>query len=263
MRSLWLAVALCACGDVQKVPDAAIQDAYVPDSPGAPLTCATGEMNCNGTCANLLNSEQFCGSCTTSCSPTQGCLNGTCVPANTSCTRVKELDPEASDGAYRNPNTNNWFYCDFANSMTYEGFGFGQNTAGYANYVQMTLANFNDPAIQKAFVALYNAQTGLINLGTGWNSPNCCFKCADCAASQYLAFNSNYLYPARVDGPFQECGGPYNQLRYRFYDQNADEYSPLPMPADFFTTHVVGTNASCSDSFPMPSVFMRRRSGLN
>ena len=188
MRSLWVAVGLglFACGDVQKVPDAAIPDAYTPDS-ASMLTCGAGEMVCNNTCANLMTSELYCGNCNTQCSPTQGCLNGTCVPANTSCMRVRELDPSAGDGAYINPNTNNAFYCDFTNSMTYDGFGFGGHNGSYPGYTMMSSANFNDPQIQRAFIAVYNKQTGLANLQPGLSGGNCCFKAADTGAGQMLS----------------------------------------------------------------------------
>src|SRR6185503_2981426 len=138
MRSFVVAVALlaCACGDVLKIPDAAVIDARSPDAPKE-VSCGTGEMVCNGSCANLMTSELYCGNCTTQCSPTQGCLNGSCVPANTGCQRVKDLDPAATDGTFRNPNTGGIFYCDFTARKQYE-FGLGQHNVGYAGYASMS-----------------------------------------------------------------------------------------------------------------------------
>jgi hypothetical protein len=265
MRSFVVAVALlaCACGDVVKVPDAHVIDAYSPDGPNN-VMCGSGEMSCNGTCANVMTSELYCGNCTTQCSPTQGCLAGSCVPANTSCQRVKDLDPMAANGLYRNPNNNAYFFCDFTNSMVYEAMGFGAHTTVYAGWTLMSAADFNDPIIQKAFIALYNEQIGLNNLQSGFSTGNCCFKASDSPAGMYLALGGHYLYPARTTNPpTTNCGGPYSDAKMRFYEAEVGPYAPLPMPDDYFTTHMATNIAGCSDSSPQPGFFMRRRAGLN
>jgi hypothetical protein len=211
----------------------------------------------------VMSSELYCGNCMTQCTPTQGCLNGMCVPSNTTCQRVRELEPTAPEAVYTNPNNGNLFYCDFTNNMTYEQFGIGQYNVAYPNFVYMTSAHFNDPMIQKAFIALYNAQGGLVNIAVGFNSSNCCFKAADgVALTQTLHFAGNYIYPAKVGVDQSQCGGPYNDARYRFYQQIPNEYSPMPMPNDWFATHAATIQTNCSDG-ANPGVFMRRRNGLN
>jgi hypothetical protein len=268
MRSFVVAAALfiCACGDVVKVPDAGTPDTYVPDSPTS-LSCGAGEMACNGSCANVMTSELYCGNCNTQCTPTFGCLNGACVPANTSCQRVRELEPSAPDGLYTSPNNGVTFYCDFTNNMTYESFSIAQYNVTYPNHTFMTSAHFNDPAIQKAFVALYNAQGGLINISVGFNATNCCFKAADAPANQMLNLGASYIYPAKVGTDQSQCGGPYNDVRYRLYLQQPTppEYSPLPMPDNWLATHPATIVMVCGDSTTggNPGIFMRRRTGLN
>jgi hypothetical protein len=263
MRSLWAALALFACGDVPKVPDAANLDAFQPDSPPMPLSCAAGEMVCNGSCANLMTSDLYCGNCNTQCSPTQGCLNGACVDKASRCTSIRIWNPSAGDGVYYNPNIGSHMYCDFTNGITYEGFGFGAFNTNYgSNWALMSSANLNDTNIRRAFVALYNQQGGLINLGPGFNSSNCCFKSSDAGAGQMLYIANSYVFPAKSGSNMYQCGGPYNDPRYRFWEGLNDVYSPLPMPDDYWTTHAASVAANCSDS-TNPGIFMRRRFTLN
>ena len=258
-----VAVALltCACGDVLKVPDAAAIDAYVPDSPVPPLMCGTGEMNCNGTCAKVMTSELYCGNCTTQCSPTQGCLAGSCVPANTTCARVRELEPTATDGLYTNPNNGVRFYCDFTNSMTYDAFGFGAFNIVYAGYTLMSSADFNSAPVQKAFIALYNSQAGLLNIGGGFASGNCCLKASDAAAGQMLHFNAHSMRPADANTGAQVCLSSYPDPKYRIFELVVNS-SPLPLPDDYFATRPATVATACSDS-NNPGVFVKRRNGLN
>ena len=69
MRSLWwLAVAVIACGDIEKVPDAAVPDTYAPDSKNE-LRRSGGETACMGGCANMMTDELNCGACGNQCSP--------------------------------------------------------------------------------------------------------------------------------------------------------------------------------------------------
>ncbi len=262
MRCLWWAIALAACGDVQKVPDAAVPDAYQPDPPQE-VTCGSGEMSCNGVCTNPMTDELYCGNCNTQCSPTQACVNATCVPANTSCSRVREIDPTAADGAYLNPNTGDAFYCDFTNNVTYDSFAMGAFNGSYPGYTMMSSANFNDPLIQKAFIGIYNEQGGATNLMAGAQGGNCCFKAADTGAGQMLLIGGHHIYPARVDADVNVCGGPYTASRYRFFLAEEGPFSPFPMPADYFTTYPASVAARCSDSAPQPAFFMKKHAGLN
>lgn len=261
MRSLWVAVGLglFACGDVQKVPDAAIPDAYTPDSPSM-LSCGAGEMVCNNTCANLMTSELYCGNCTTQCSPTQGCLNGTCVPANTSCMRVRELDPTAGNGVYRNPNTGVDFYCDFANTMTYDSLSMGIYTSGYGGYTIITAAELQTAAAQAAWTALYNAQGGLITLQV-WTSTNCCFSEP---GGNDFKFGDVLIYPANSNGgaPITQCNQSPSYNTSPYILNRGATYMTTPIPDDFLTTNPPTSLAQCSDG-SNPGMFWRKRNTLN
>jgi len=238
MRSFVVAVALlsCACGDVVKVPDAAPIDVFQPDMPNT-VTCGTNEMNCNGSCANVSTSELYCGNCMTQCSPTQGCLNGSCVPANTSCARVKELDAMAMDGAYRNPNNSFTFYCDFTTRKQYE-FGLGQYNVAYAGYTIMTVASF-DAGAKAAFVGYYNLVGGLPTIQT-FTSGFCCVTQPN---NNELNFGGTYLSLAQ--NGTNTCNIAYNGT-YQIMRAQSSVYAP-PLALDFFTTNPVTEAASCGD----------------
>ena len=249
MRSLWLAIALVACGDVQKVPDAAIPDAYVPDTPEM-VTCGTGEMNCNGNCANVMSSELYCGNCNTQCSPTQGCLNGSCVPANTTCARVMELDPAATDGGYRNPNTGVSFYCNFTSRRQYE-FGLGQHNAGYAGFSPMTVASFDD-ATKTAFIGLYNSVSGVQTIAA-FTSNTCCITQPN---TNELAFGAPPNYLSLSLNGANQCNITYNGTYQIMKGQSASGILPLPLPADFFAGNPITEHATCGDSINI-GLFMK------
>jgi hypothetical protein len=241
MRSFVVAaVALlaCACGDVLKATDVGVIDAYVPDSPVEPPMCGAGEMVCNGACANVMNSELYCGNCTTQCSPTQGCLNGACVPANTSCSRVKELDPTVVDGAFRNPNNSTVFYCDFTARKQYE-FGIGQYNLGYFQYTILSFGSF-DAVTQKAFVGVYNLLGGFQTIST-FTSGLCCITQPD---NLELFFGGTYLSLAQ--NGVNACNVAYNGI-YQLMRGQSTVYTP-PLPDDFFTTNPVSAAAQCGDT---------------
>jgi hypothetical protein len=227
-----------ACGDVQKVPDAQVIDAYAPDSPGAGPNCGPGEMVCNGACANVMTSELYCGNCTTQCSPTQGCLAGACVPANTSCQRVKELDPDAADGAYRNPNNSQVFACDFTLRKQYE-FGLGQYNVGYGGYTIMTVASF-DASTKAAFIAYYNLVGGFPTIAP-FTSGLCCVTQPN---NNELNFGGTYLSLAQ--NGVNTCNINYNGI-YQIMRGQQTVYAP-PLAPDFFTTNPVTEAASCGDT---------------
>jgi len=231
-------MSICACGDVQKVPDASVIDAYAPDSPAEALTCNSGEMVCNGACANVQTSELYCGNCTTQCSPTQGCLNGSCVPANTSCQRVKDLDPNAMDGAYRNVNNGQVFYCDFAGRKQYE-FGIGQYNVNYFGYTIMTVASF-DQATKVAFIGFNNVVGGLPTIAP-FTSGLCCIT-----QPNNLELNFGGTYLSLAQNGSNACNINYNGV-YQIMKGQQTVY-PLPFPADFFDTNPVTEAASCGDT---------------
>lgn len=259
MRSFVVALALlaCACGDVQKVPDAAVIDAYVPDT-ATPLTCGTGEMVCNGSCANVMTSELSCGNCSTQCAPTLGCLNGVCVPANTSCQRVRELDPAATNGLYRNPNDGRVFYCDFTNNQTYEDFRIAQYDAGIPGGFALARAtDFANPTFADAFIGFFNAFGGVRSLTT-FNAGNCCISTV---TGQRLQFGAGTFVFAGI-GTASGCAFSYTANTVYLMSRNQGSGYVSTLPADFFTTNVPTEATGCTDS-TNPAFFYRRRNGLN
>lgn len=257
MRSLWWAIALAACGDVQKVPDAAVVDAYQPDSPKE-VTCGPGETVCNGVCANLMTDELYCGNCNTQCSPTQACVNSTCIPANTSCSRVREIDPNAPDGIYRNPNTGLEFFCDFTNGKTIDGLFMGQYNATYNGYALVTYEQLTDPMYQAVFIALYNQQSGM-PLITQWMSTNCCFSTV---GGMEFFFGGSYLYPSTGSGYACSPTPAYTGGPWRVYQFTKGTVMNPPLQDDFFTTNPVTQLDQCGDG-ANPGMFWRVRNSLN
>src|SRR5687768_16967193 len=160
MRSVWLALALAACGDVNVIPDAAVPDAYQHDAPKDPM-CGADEMTCSGLCENVMTSEQYCGNCTTSCGPTQACITGTCMPKYTDCERVYASDPTSPSGFYTNPDNGQFFYCDMATKTHYSHLSLALWAATPpTDYVMVRATDLNSPVGAAAFIALFNQQAG-------------------------------------------------------------------------------------------------------
>ncbi|HEY5921754.1 MAG TPA: hypothetical protein VIV11_08790 [Kofleriaceae bacterium] len=260
MRSLWwLAFALIACGDVQKVPDAAIPDAFEPDAPPNALMCGTGEMACNGSCANVMTSDLYCGNCNTQCSPTQGCLNGTCVDKASRCTSIRLWDPAAPDGVYYNPNTGVNMYCDFTAGITYDDITMYRfDVTPATGYTIVRSTDFANASFAKAFIGLYNKQKGIRSFAT-YTSGNCCFSTTGGLDHH---FAGAYIYPGI--GTMVACGPPEGYIGGRFYtlakfnQANADE----TLPDNYFTVNPPTEVALCSEA-QNPAWWMKRRFTLN
>lgn len=236
-----LSIALCACGDVNKIEKPVPVDAFQADSPPE-VSCASGETVCGGTCSNPMTDEANCGACNTQCAPTQGCLNGSCVPAGITCARIRELDPTAPDGLYRHPHTNAPFYCDFTNQMTYDGIAMGQYTTAYPGYTVMAATDLDKVDMQKAFILFTNQQNGLPAL-SAFVSNNCCFSTA---GGLRQLFGGQILYPA--NGATARCNQApsYNTPPY-IWTLNGAVFFTLPLPDNFFTTYPPTTAATCTE----------------
>jgi hypothetical protein len=262
MRSWVLALlTLAACGDVNKAPpDAPPLDAYQPDSA---FSCGAGEMVCGGVCADVMTSSEHCGGCDTQCSPIELCTAGACAQPTT-CNQVRKLNPGVPNGTYP-VGAPGKFYCDFTNNMTYVTFGLGRHDMTYTDFVLMASTDFNDPAIRAAFIGLYNAQGGIVNIDIGFNGDNCCFRPADAvgaAGDLLLGGAGHFVYPAHTASAAFQCGGPYTDPVYRMYINSSLEYSPVPLPANYFDTHVASVGTDCSGTM-YPGVFMKRHPGLD
>jgi hypothetical protein len=258
MRSFVVAVALlaCACGDVLKVPDAQTIDVLVPDSSS---TCQANEMACNSTCANLMTSELFCGNCNTQCASTEGCLAGSCVPANTNCQRVKDLDATAPDALYRNPNNGTVFFCDFTNNQTYDDFRIAQfDVAPPAGYTLARATDFANPIFASAFIGFFNTFGGVRALTT-FTVGNCCFTTI---AGQRLQFGAgSFVFPGVGTGNVSCTFSIAANTVYTVSRTQTGGYVSV-LPDDFFSVNAPVEAAGCSDG-TNPAYFYKRRAGLN
>ena len=256
MRSFVVAAAVlaCACGDVLKVPDAHVIDAYQPDSPPNPMCAANETMVCNGACVDPMTSEQYCGNCTTQCNPTQGCIGGTCLPNFTDCKRVKDTDPMAADGQYTNPNNGNFFFCDFTNNVQIDEFRFDRFDVAPTGFTVVRAADLTG-IIGKAFVGYYNRDHG-IRAQTTFSIGNCCITTiagnrlkTGPAGSELPTFPA--LGSGMVTCTFSMAANTvYTISRTQsngFYDQ---------LPVDFFTTFPPSEGAGCAES-TNPAIYVK------
>jgi hypothetical protein len=231
-----MAVALLACGEVNKLPDAGAPDAYAPDSPSSAM-CMPGEMSCNGVCADLMTSEQYCGNCNTQCPTTQGCLNGACVANYTDCARIKDIDPMASDGLYTHPTTGAFYFCDMTNRVQYSALSTILFTTTLpANYTQVRAADLASPVGSKAFTSLYNNQNG-IPTQSMFMIGNCCIKVS---AGIFMLLDGGWMgtnpCQATMNGTFR-------------VSENGTAV-PQPLPENHFTLNIPteGATGSCGDN---------------
>jgi hypothetical protein len=152
--------------------------------------------------------------------------------------RVKDLDPAATDGAYRNPNNSQVFYCDFTARKQYE-FGLGQYNVGYGGYTIMTSASFDD-GTKAAFIGYYNLVGGLQTIAP-FTSGLCCVTQPD---NNELFFGGTFISLA-LNG-VNACNINYNGI-YQIMRGQSTVY-PTPLPPDFFTTNPVSAAAQCGDT---------------
>ena len=253
---MWLALGLAACGDVNVIPDAAVPDAYQHDAANDPM-CGADEMACSGLCANVMTSETYCGNCTTSCAPNQGCVAGACVPNFTNCARIKEVDPAAADGLYTNPNTGVFFYCDFAGSNTYDDFRLGVFSTTPAGYTLARATDFQDPVFASAFIAFFNRLGGLRANAT-FTAGNCCMTTI---AGSRLQFGAQFVFPG-VGTAATSCAFNFTVDAVYTLSRNQSSMYISVLPPDYFTVNAPGELAGCTDG-TNPAIFYKRRAGLN
>lgn len=254
MRSWWLAITLCACGDVNNAGPA-IPDAYAPDAP-VELGCSEGESECSGTCANLMTDDLHCGSCNNHCSPLQGCLDGNCVDKASRCTSIRLWDPQAKDGLYFNPNLGVPVYCDFTNGITYEDFRFNPYTVTPSGYSLARATNFQNAQFADAFIGFYNYYKG-VRASSTFDIGNCCITTV---AGSRLTAGGALTFP----GIGTQNGCTFSMTANAVYTISRNQstgYSEM-LPENFFTVNPPGEMASCADS-TNPAIYFKRRFGLN
>jgi len=143
-------------------------------------------------------------------------------------------------------------YCDMTNGgITYETLGFGRHNKTYSGYALVTLAQLQATVSQDAFIYLFNAQMGMVNLDPGFESNNCCIKIAEhLNKDEYVTMGGpgNAVYPATT---VQQCNPPngYAETLYGFSVQsNGPGVQTSSLPANFLTSHPVGTTSQCQNN---------------
>ena len=179
-----------------------------------------------------------------------------------SCAAELERTPGAADGVYsidRGDGAED-VYCDMGNGgVTYQSLAFGNSFSTYADHEGATAADLAEPAVQQAFIYLYNRQgSAALNLDVGYNSGNCCFRGAGAAAGTVLVFGADhYLYPADTTVNTANCNTTYGAASYRFMFGDKEIYPPAPLPSDYFTTNPPGELVNCTDD-NNPGFFFKR-----
>jgi hypothetical protein len=241
-----LVVALCClgCGKVSLVPDASV-DANLPDA----LSCMAPQLACGTSCVDPMTSNDHCGSCDVTCATGTKCMVGHCVDSIASCADIHAVNANAPSGLYTLL-AGKTVYCDMTGTgVTYSDLSVGQYDVAHPDYTIVSLADFQAPVTQAAFIALINQQHGAVRLDTGttWNVSNCCFKYSANAA-EYLAFGTNnFVEPADTSAAgVTVCGGAMSLPAYGFALTGATQ-QPLPIPTAFFATHAPVNYPSCTD----------------
>jgi len=179
-------------------------------------------------CADLMTSNNDCGSCFNACMSGWTCTSGTCTStllgsgtaadpwhtatALANCKAYLTDFPTAMDGVYTtHPSaTDIGVYCDMKDGgITYEDFGFGQYSGSYTGYTATAVSDFTGTVeFTSAFSYLYDRNGGLTNVDPGgWTDSNCCIVVSGGSADLGLD-GVSYMYPA-VSGA-ADCATTYS-----------------------------------------------------
>ena len=178
-----------------------------------------------------------------------------------SCAEILSVSPAAPDGPYSiDPGDGGGardVYCDMTSGGdTYEELAFGQHGASIAGYTEASILDLQDPVIQQAFIHLYNAQGSAMINAQPFTDNNCCFRTADATDGQWLQLGGNYVYPSSTDNVIQ-CNVTHSSPTLRFHIYGAAEFSPDPMPTDYFATRTPTLGGGCVAGVN-PAFFWRR-----
>lgn len=240
---VWLAC-VAGCGEVVKAaPDAAI-DAAAPDA----FTCSGSLSPCGTSCFDLTSDNAHCGSCTTTCGTGETCTSSACLDTTASCAVIKMLDATKPSGVYTHEADGTQFYCDMDSSpvIQYDQLAFGIYNTAYPDMTMVTSALMADPAVQQAFIALYNLQGGGIPLQT-WSAGNVCITTSPAGGTR-MKWGS-----AIVFGP----GTPQMNTPVEVTLSPTTVSTSPPLPDNFFQANPPSEAAACGDSMN-PAFFVKR-----
>jgi len=179
-------------------------------------------------------------------------------PLITSCEEYLAANSGSSDGLYNididEDGTNETVYCDMtAGGYTIENAGFGDHEETYSGWYMLKSSEYT-AAVAGAVAYFYNENGGFINLGSSWNSGNCCIISGSDNNSYYSFDGGNYMYPANTSG-VTKCNSGYSDSYYKL-----TKSSPSTLHFSTLTQSQVqniGTSNSCSDN-GNPAIFIKR-----
>jgi stigma-specific protein Stig1 len=253
MRTKELVFLACwaACGKVEKIQADAAPDAK-PDAAPDALVCTAPEMACSGRCMDTSMDPMHCGSCTQVCMATEACLASACVDKMASCAVIHQLDATKPTGVYMDANGTT-FFCDMQHGLNggqpptqYDELGLGRYNATYAGFELVTGAMLTDPAVQAAFIAVYNFQLGALGLET-FTSGNVCVT-TSVAGGLRMQWGGSLLFaqnPTTLGMPATPVESP-----------PTNPTAP-PLAANFFATNPPADVTNCGDN-NNPAFFFKR-----
>jgi len=202
--------------------------------------CGTGEMVCDGVCANVMTSDVHCGNCTTECAPTQSCMAGSCVDRFVDCKAVRMANPAAPDGVYSNATTNTSFYCAYGVNTQYD-FRVNSYLTTPSGYSVVRATDFNDVNFVRAFIGTYNIDAGFKAVDA-FTPSNCCMSLL--AGTRYQ-FGAQILFTGI--GTSSYCNQAIAPNTFITFGRNGANFGGT-LPANYFATNpVTEVTGTCSD----------------
>lgn len=247
---------LCvACGAVK---GASTTDGGAPGDGSAGVVCQSNQLVCGNTCVDPKSDNQHCGDCTTACSSATSCSLGHCIDTTASCQVIHLLDPSKPDGPYTHAADGTQFYCDMTDgAVQYDELGFGPYNATTPGFTITTVADLQNPVIQKAFVWLFNHQNGGGIALTAYTSNNCCWTTSTAGGTR-LKLGGSIVFS--VVGGVEHCGMAFavgDLVSFERADLTPREIAPKPLPADYFIQHPATEFVGCGDG-NNPAYFFKR-----
>jgi hypothetical protein len=250
-RSFYLVAALAAAG-CGKVAAITATDAAVDAIPDA-FSCSATQNACASGCSDPMTDSMNCGVCGNACQATgETCISGHCVDPNISCA---SLNAAGKPSGLYTLDDSSMVFCNMNDHMTYQELDLGQFNMAYAGYDRITMAEFADPTLQQAFIALYNLQAGAKTMAGFTTSGNCCIK-ADDTVNMLVFGTGNYMTPATAPSTIV-CSTYVPGTAYTVALMESSAMIQATLATTFFTTNPPSTAAFCSTS-TNPAFFWKR-----